>query len=151
MSSTRPERLGMRAAAQEASVEQLSRLARRDGAIADAAGSRFDLDKRLEPKEAARSGADKLNVEAAAARFVANCVCDAVRADGERRRIRGNEDARRSLRLRLARRDDRVDPIAIQTADRLAVERAQRERERNCRGSRPFRHGGRNGCPRRRP
>ena len=87
------QRLGMSAAAQEARVEQLSRLAGCDRAVADAAGSRFDLDQRLEPKEAARSGAHELDVEAAAARLVANCVCDKVRADGERRRIRGYEDA----------------------------------------------------------
>ena len=87
------ERLGMRAAAQEARLEQLSRLARRDRTVADAAGASLDLDERLEPKEAARSGADKLDVEATAARLVANCVCDKVRADGERRRIRGYEDA----------------------------------------------------------
>ena len=81
------QRLGMSAAAQEASFEKLSRLARCDRAVADAAGSRFHLDKRLEPKEAPRSRADKLNVEATAARLVVNCVCDKVRANGERRRI----------------------------------------------------------------
>ena len=83
------QRLGMSATAQEVRLEQLSRLTGRDGTVADAAGSRFHFDKRLKPKEAARSGADKLDVEPAAARLVANCVCDKIRADGQRRRIRG--------------------------------------------------------------
>ena len=56
------ERLGMLRTVQEARVEQLSRFARRDRAIADAPGAGLDLDERLEPEEAARSGANKLNV-----------------------------------------------------------------------------------------
>ena len=116
------ERLGMRPAAQEARFEQLSDLARRDRTIADAAGRGFDLDQRLEPKEAARSGADDLNVEAAAARLVRDRAGDRVRADGERRRIGGNEDAHAHCVFRCGAGDDRVDAIAIETADRLAVE-----------------------------
>src|SRR5580700_4497124 len=87
------QRLRMSATAQEVRVEQLSDFTRGNRAVAEAAGSRFHLDKRFEPKEAARSGADNLNLEAAAARLVADCVCDKVRADGERGRIRRDEDA----------------------------------------------------------
>ena len=87
------ERLGMRAAGQEARFEQLNRFARRDRAVADAAGGGLDLDERLEPKEAARSGANKLNVEAAAARLTENRAGDIVRADRKRGRIGGNENA----------------------------------------------------------
>src|ERR1700722_10544884 len=87
------QRLGMSATAQKAGLEKLSRLARCDWAVADAAGSRFHFDKRPEPKDAARSGADKLNVEATAAGLLVYCVCDKVRANGERRRICGHENA----------------------------------------------------------
>ena len=75
-------RLGMRAAVQKASLKQLSGLAWRNGPVADAAGSRFHFDKRFKPEESARSGANKLDVEAATTRLVSNCVCDKVCADG---------------------------------------------------------------------
>ena len=52
-----PERLGMRAAGQEARIEQRRDLIRRNRSVADAPGGGFDLDQRLEPKEAARTGA----------------------------------------------------------------------------------------------
>jgi hypothetical protein len=45
-----PERLGMRAASQEARLEQPRDLIRRERSIADAAGRGLDLEERLEPK-----------------------------------------------------------------------------------------------------
>src|SRR6202453_1645353 len=87
------QRFGMSPAIQEVRLEQLSGLTRSNRPVADAAGVSLDFDKRFEPEEASRSGADKLDVEAAAARLIANPVRDEVRANGERGRIRGNENA----------------------------------------------------------
>ena len=87
------QRFRMSPAAQKARLEQLSGLTQSNRPVTDAAGRRFHFDKRLKPKEAARSGADKLDVDAAAARLVVNCVSDKVRANGQRRRIRGYKDA----------------------------------------------------------
>src|SRR5271156_2407806 len=67
-----PEGLGMSAAGQEARFEQLSRFARRDGAIAAPAAGDLALDERLEPKESARPGAHDRHVEAAPARLGEN-------------------------------------------------------------------------------
>ena len=145
------QRLGMRAAVSGSPPRTVGRLTRRDRTVTDAAGSRLHLDERLEPEEAARSGAHKLDVEAAAARLVARLR---LRHDPRRRRAPKNPRERRrarSLRLALRCRDDRVDPIAVEAADRLARRAELREKERNCRGSKRFRRGGRNGCPRRRP
>ncbi len=88
-----PQRFGMSATAQKVRVEKLNRLARRDRSVPDTPCGCFDLDQRLKPEEAARSGAHKLNVEAAAASLVVNCFGDEVRADRERRRIPRDEDA----------------------------------------------------------
>ena len=88
-----PERLGMRAAAQKPRIEQLRNLISRDRSIADSPGGGFGFDQRLEPKEAARPGADNRCVETAAARIIENRVSDRVSADRQRRRIARNEDA----------------------------------------------------------
>ena len=77
-------RLRMRAAGEKVRLEQLRRLVRRDRTIAKASGGGLDLDERLEPEEAARSGAHDRNVEAAAARLVDNRICDGVCADRQR-------------------------------------------------------------------
>ena len=113
--------MGCGAAVQKASLEQLSGLAWRNGPVTDAAGSRFDFDKRLKPEEAARSGANELDLEAATARLVANRVRDKIRADGERRRIRGDENPDGHCDFALRCGDDRVDPIVVQAADRRPV------------------------------
>jgi len=141
------QRLGMRAAGQEACFEKLSRLARCDRPVADAAGSRFHLNERFEPKEAARSSAHKLNVEATAARLVAYCVCDKVRANGERRESADMKT--RTLiascleRPRRSRRSDRG------RAGRSAPRQAKRRgKARNCQGNKRFQRGGWNGARR---
>jgi hypothetical protein len=74
----------MRSAAQEAGFEQLGCLIRSNRPVTDAAGSRFHFNKRLKPKETARSCAHHLDVEAAPARLIANCVRDTIRANGQR-------------------------------------------------------------------
>ena len=88
------ERLGMRSASQKPRVEQLCNFISRDRSIAHSPGGGFDFDERLEPKEAARPGADNRCVEAAAARIIQNRVSDRVSADRQRRRIARNKDAR---------------------------------------------------------
>ena len=115
------ERLRMRAAGKKVRLEQLGHLLRRDRTIADASGGRLDLDERLEPEEAARSGAHDRNVEAAAARLIERSHLrrrlrrpTAPKNRRERRRAR-------SLRFPLGARDDRVDAIAVEAADRFAV------------------------------
>ena len=118
----------MQAASQEARLEQPRNLIRRDRAIADAAGRGLDLDERLEPKEAARTSAHNRNIDAAAARLIENRAGDGVRANRQRRRIGRERKRARSLRLPLRAGDDRVEAVAVETADRFAVESAAGER-----------------------
>ena len=129
-----PKRLWMSAASQEAGVEQRRDLTRRHGSVAEAAGGGFDLDQRFEPKEPARTGAHNRNVDAAAARLVEDRAGDGVRADRQRRRIGGNENARAHCSFRWAaatiasRRSRSRRPIGSPSSS-AAGERAQLPRQ----------------------
>ena len=76
----------------EAAGDQARHVARCDRTERDAALRRRDLDHRLEPEQAARTGAHDLDRNALPARLVDDCRRDLVGPDGAGRRIAGDED-----------------------------------------------------------
>ena len=106
---------------QKMRLEQFGGFARRDRSKAEAAGGGLDLDERLEPEQAARTGAHELDVEAAAARLFAIASATAFAPTDSAEEVLGNEDTRAHCVFPCGVRDDRVDAIAVETADRFAV------------------------------
>ena len=133
------KRLRMRAARQEACIEQGRRVVRLNRSVPDAAGGRFDFDQWLQKVEAARAGAHDFDLDAASRALRPEAPARPLPRRPRAPRNRGERRAGSSLRPRILASDDGVQLVTIDPSDRLPIQHGGRARARNVRGSRRFR------------
>ena len=126
---TEPER--MRSAFGKTRIEQRLDVCGRDRTVGDAALGRPDLDHRLQPEQAARSGADDLDIEPATFGAGGDGFGDAVGAETEGDGVAGNvdRDAHDAISFRAASRPSAVRRATGRSSTRAPGPLAQSPRQ----------------------